>query len=198
VEALRGNPGLRIGPAWLLRRLDRRRTAFAAIPAQAAPVDQPPARTYLPPVTLARAVVVGAAVAAVLGLVVPQWASKIDYMTSVTQPHELDLAERWIADNVPRSAVLVVHDAIWTDLVHHYGFPADNVIMAYKIDADPAVHARIDHLDYVVIPDWSYAAAQTGKYPTLVEARRHGVPVARFGAGADGVTVWQISTRWRP
>jgi Dolichyl-phosphate-mannose-protein mannosyltransferase len=193
VEALRGNPGLRIGPAWLLRRSDRRRAAMATIPAQA-----PPAPDAGLPMLLARRVVVGALVAAVAGLVVSQWAPKIAYMTSVAQPQELDQAEQWIADNVPRTDVLVVHDAIWTDLVHRYGFPADNVIMAYKIDADPAVHGRIDHLDYVVIPDWSYTAAQTGKYPTLVEARRHGVPVARFGAGADGVTVWQISTRWRP
>ena len=87
-----------------------------------------------------------------------------------------------MADNVPRDQVLVVHDAIWTDLVHQYGFAKDDVIMAYKLDADPAVNARLTHVDYLVVPDW-YFTIKDGKYPTLIEAQRHAVPAAHFGTG---------------
>jgi hypothetical protein len=93
--------------------------------------------------------------------------------------------------------VLVVHDAIWTDLVHQYGFAKDDVIMAYKLDADPAVNARLTHVDYLVVPDW-YFTIKDGKYPTLIEAQRHAVPAAHFGTGPDAVTVWHVSSRWKP
>jgi len=82
-------------------------------------------------------------------------------------------------------------------MVHQYGFAKDDVIMAYKLDADPAVHARLTHLDYLVVPDWYYTITD-GKYPTLIEAQRHAVPTARFGTGPDAVTVWHVSSRWKP
>ena len=41
-----------------------------------------------------------------------------------------------------------------------YGFAKDDVIMAYKLDADPAVHARLTRLDYLVVPDWYYTAQE--------------------------------------
>jgi hypothetical protein len=142
-----------------------------------------------------------AVVLAVLGAaavdVAPHWEASLVRMTTVTAPPELAQATRWVADNVPRDRVLVVHDAIWTDMVHRYGFPKDDVIMAYKLDADPAVHARLTHLDYLVVPDWYYTI-KDGKYPTLIEAQRHGVPVAHFGVGPDAVTVWHVSSRWKP
>ena len=76
--------------------------------------------------------------------VAPRWTSQIVAMTTVAQPPELAEATRWVADNVPRDEVLVVHDAVWTDMVHQYGFAKDNVIMAYKLDADPAVQRTAD------------------------------------------------------
>jgi hypothetical protein len=129
--------------------------------------------------------------------VVRLWTPTLVTMTSTSQPPELYQAAHWIADNVPRNQFVVVHDAIWTDLVQQYGFAPDNVIMAYKLDADPAVHQRLHELDYLVVPDWYYTA-QNGKYPTLIEAQQHAVPVAHFGTGADAVTIWHVSYRWRP
>jgi hypothetical protein len=31
-----------------------------------------------------------------------------------------------------------------------------------------------------------------------MEARKHAVPVASFGRGDDGVTVYRVSALWRP
>jgi hypothetical protein len=147
--------------------------------------------------TLLRTVAVFAVIGAVAVDVAPRWAAQLASMTTVASPPELAEATHWVADNVPRDQVLVVHDAIWTDLVHQYGFAKDDVIMAYKLDADPAVHERLTHLDYLVVPDWYYTI-KDGKYPTLIEAQRHGVPVVHFGTGPDAVTVWHVSSRWKP
>jgi hypothetical protein len=69
--------------------------------------------------------------------------------------------------------------------------------MAYKLDADPAVHDRLVRLDYLVVPDWYYTA-QNDKYPTLLEARDHAVAEAHFGTGPDAVTIWRVSGGWAP
>jgi hypothetical protein len=69
--------------------------------------------------------------------------------------------------------------------------------MAYKLDADPEVQERVTHLNYLVVPDWYYRI-KDGKYPTLIEAQRRGVPAAHFGTGLDAVTVWRVSRRWTP
>jgi Dolichyl-phosphate-mannose-protein mannosyltransferase len=155
------------------------------------------ARRSWAPASVVRTVAVLAAVAALTVDVAPRWGTELVFMTTVSAPPELAQATGWVADNVPRDQVVVVHDAIWTDLVQRYGFPKDDVIMAYKLDADPAVHARLTHLDYLVVPDWYYTI-KDGKYPTLIEAQHHAVPAAHFGAGPDAVTVWRVSGRWKP
>lgn len=169
-------------------------------PRPVATVDPPdtsptPPRRSIP--GLVRTAVVMALLAVVLVDVTPKWGAQLVSMTTVTAPPELAQATHWVADNVPRDQVLVVHDAIWTDMVHQYGFTKDNVIMAYKLDADPAVHERLTHLDYLIVPDWYYTI-KDGKYPTLIEAQEHAVPAAHFGTGSDAVTVWHVSSRWKP
>ena len=108
-------------------------------------------------------------------------------------------ATQWLADNVPRDRVLVVHDSIWTDLVHHYGFDPQPIIV-YKLDTDPAVREQ-------PAPHRLPGPARTGttplrracaKYPTVTEARKHAVAVARFGSGDDGVQIYRVSRYWRP
>jgi hypothetical protein len=107
-------------------------------------------------------------------------------------------ATQWLADNVPRDRVLVVHDSIWTDLVHHYGFDPQPIIV-YKLDTDPAVRETLRRIDYLVVPNWYYATpAGVAKYPTLTEAQEHAVVVARFGSGDDGVRIYRVSRYWRP
>jgi hypothetical protein len=171
------------------------------VPHPRAPVDEQPAvpapRPAWSTTTVVRTVAVLLVVCAAVAAVAPTWTARVVAMTTVTQPPELAEATRWVARNVPRDETLVVHDAIWTDMVHQYGFAKDDVIMAYKLDADPAVHARLTHLDYLVVPDW-YFTITDGKYPTLIEAQRHAVPAARFGTGPDAVTVWHVSSRWKP
>jgi hypothetical protein len=214
VEILRGSPELR---PWFLRRQgadveqpptlhgpvvhghDLAQLALSTSSTPRFPRPDGQRETGRPRLTpaLVRTVAVLAVFGALAVNVAPRWGTQIAYMTTVESPPELTEATRWVADNVPRDEVLVVHDGIWTDLVHQYGFAKDNVIMAYKLDADPAVHERLTHLDYLIVPDWYYRI-KDGKYPTLIEAQRHGVPAAHFGTGPDAVTVWHVSSRWKP
>jgi hypothetical protein len=147
-----------------------------------------------------RAVRAGVAALAALALVatVAAWTPSLRQMTSVSTEPPLRSAERWVADNVPRNKVLVVHDAIWVDLVQKYGYRPRPIII-YKLDTDPAVRASLHRIDYLVLPNWYYSTPDgASKYPTAVEARKHAVPLARFGSGDGGVTVYRVSTLWRP
>jgi len=144
-----------------------------------------------------RNLVVGVAVVA-LAVTVASWAPSLRQMTSVTAEPPLRSAERWVADNVPRNKVLVVHDAIWTDLVQKYGFQPRPIIV-YKLDTDPAVRASLHRIDYLVMPDWYYQTPDgASKYPTAIEAHKHAVPVAHFGSGHGAVTIYRVSALWRP
>jgi len=126
------------------------------------------------------------------------WTPTLRQMLHTRQEPPLWSATQWLADNVPRDKVLVVHDSVWTDLVHHYGFDPQPIIV-YKLDTDPAVRKTLRRLDYLAVPNWYYATpAGVGKYPTLMEARRHAVVVARFGSGGDGVQIYRVSRYWRP
>jgi hypothetical protein len=131
-----------------------------------------------------RAVTTG--LAAVL---VRSWTPTLRPMLHGRQEPPLWSATQWLADNVPRDRVLVVYDSIWTDLVHHYGFDPQPIIV-YKLDTDPAVRKRLRRIDYLVVPNWYYTTpAGVAKDPTMIEARKHAVVVARFGSGDDGVRI---------
>jgi hypothetical protein len=137
--------------------------------------------------------------AAGLGVVATEaWVPRLHQMMTVSQQPPLLSATTWLAHNVPRDKVLVVHDSIWTDLVHQYGFNPRPIIV-YKLDSDPAVRQNLHRVDYLVVPDWYYRTGDAEqKYPTLMEARKHAVPVATFGSGNDRVQVLRVSEWWRP
>ena len=141
---------------------------------------------------------VGGVAAVALVATVAGWTPSLQRMTSVSTEPPLRSAERWVADNVPRNKVLVVHDAIWVDLVQKYGYRPRPIIV-YKLDTDPAVKASLHRIDYLVLPNWYFRTPDgASKYPTAVEARKHAVPVARFGSGDGGVTIYRVSSLWRP
>jgi hypothetical protein len=143
----------------------------------------------------ATATVLAAVVLAVAGTM---WPQRLAPMMTTAEPPTMRLAELWVANNVPRDKVVVVHDSIWVDLVHRYRFQPRPII-AQKLDADPAVRQAVHRLDYLVVPNWYYESAAAGNaYPTLLEARKHAVLVARFGSGPDGVDVYRVSRHWRP
>jgi hypothetical protein len=145
-----------------------------------------------------RAVTAGLAAACLAVVLVGSWTPTLRHMLQVREEPPLWSATRWLADNVPRDRVLVVHDSIWTDLVHHYGFDPKPIIV-YKLDTDPAVRKTLRRVDYLIVPNWYYATpAGVAKYPTLTEARKHAVVVARFGSGDDGVRIYRVSRYWRP
>ena len=134
----------------------------------------------------------------VISVAAVSWTPRVHQMMTVSEQPPLRSATNWIADNVPRDKVLVVHDSIWTDLVHYYGFSPQPIIV-YKLDSDPAVRENLERVDYLVVPDWYYRTGDAEeKYPTLMEARKHAVPVASFGEGADRVEIYRVSDHWRP
>jgi hypothetical protein len=168
----------------------KRRLATSRQPASRWALGQPPARL--------RVVTTGLAAACLATVLVGAWTPELRPMLQARQAPPLWSATQWLARNVPRDKVLVVHDSIWTDLVHHYGFDPQPIIV-YKLDTDPAVRRNLRRLDYLVVPNWYYATpAGVAKYPTLTEAQKHAVVVARFGSGGDGVRIYRVSRYWRP
>jgi hypothetical protein len=178
VELLLGNPALHRGPAAGVRATD------------GLPIWRRGIRSHA----------LACLLAGVLVIAGPWWAASLHQMTSSTERPPLAEATQWIARNVPRDGVVVVHDAIWTDLVVKYGFAQRNVVMVYKLDSDPAVRAEVTHVNYIAIPDSYFRKPDTAtKVPTLVAARDHALPVAEFGGDTpDRVTVWRVASTWNP
>jgi hypothetical protein len=146
----------------------------------------------------ARTATMAAAVLVLGAATASAWPRQLRPLMTTSHVQPMRAAEKWTADNVPRNKVLVVQDSIWVDLVFKYGFKPRPII-SNKLDADPAVHKTLKRIDYLVVPNWYYGSPQgSAAYPTLLEARKHAVPVARFGAGDDGVTVYRVSRFWRP
>jgi hypothetical protein len=153
----------------------------------------------IPPAAAATALSI-AVVAVAAGTVGVRWARSDARMTGVHEEPPLKQADRWIGTNVPRNRVVVVHDALWTDLVAKYGFRPEDVVIVYKLDGDPAVHKRVTRIDYLVLPDYYYRTPDAqAQYPTAVHARDHAVAVARFGSEpTSAVTVYRVSSHWSP
>ena len=150
------------------------------------------------PLPRPRAAVTGLAAFCLAAVLIGSWTPTLRHMMETRQEPPLWSATQWLADNVPRDRVLVVHDSIWTDLVHHYGFDPQPIIV-YKLDTDPAVRESLHRIDYLIVPNWYYATpAGVAKYPTLTEARKHAVAVAQFGSGDDGIRIYRVSRYWRP
>lgn len=125
------------------------------------------------------------------------WTNPIRDITGHHDAQPLRQAAGWLAAHVPRDKVLVVHDAIWTDLAHKHGF-SPRPIMAYKLDTDPEVRLSLRRIDYLVVPDWYYTRGDPAAYPTLLRARDHAVEEASFGTGEDAVHIYRVSAYWRP
>ncbi|HEV2778870.1 MAG TPA: hypothetical protein VGX25_05660 [Actinophytocola sp.] len=145
-----------------------------------------------------RLVMAGGLAIGVLAAAAAVWPAELRPMLTTTEEPPLRAAQRWVADNVPRDKVIVAHDSIWVDLVHHNGYNPRPIIV-HKLDTDPAVRRDLTRIDYLVVPNWYYTA-QNGPqgYPTLLEARKHAVAVTSFGTGDDGVTVYRVSRYWEP
>lgn len=135
---------------------------------------------------------------AMLGVAAISWPNRIRPIMTTPDVPSMRAAELWVARNVPRDKVLVVHDSIWVDLVQRYRFQPRPIIV-HKLDSDPAVRKRLTRIDYIVVPNWYLTnAAGAQAYPTLIEARKHAIAVARFGNGDDAVAVYRVSSFWRP
>jgi hypothetical protein len=140
-----------------------------------------------------------AVVVLLAGAVGPDWSRSDAGMMSGQQP-PLKQADEWLSSTIPRDRVVVVHDALWTDLVAKDGFNPNNVIIVYKLDGDPAVHKRVTRINYLILPDYYYrTSAGQGQYPTAIRARDHAVAVAHFGTDpSSAVTIYRVSSHWSP
>lgn len=116
------------------------------------------------------------------------------------QEPPLKQAATWVSGNVARDQTVVVHDALWTELVAKQGFAPDKVIIVYKLDSDPAVNEKLRTINFLVLPDYYYLAdAAVGQYPTALAAKDRAVPVAHFGNDpTSAVTVYRVSAEWSP
>jgi hypothetical protein len=147
-----------------------------------------------------RTLAVSAALGTLATLLVPSWVTRDWGMMTVTTPPPLAQADAWVARNVPRSRVVVVHDALWTDLVAKDAFPRDHVIIVYKVDSDPAVNRALHHIDYLVLPDYYYKLPSApSQYPTVLAAKERAIAVAHFGTDLKSeVTIYRVSRAWSP
>lgn len=115
-------------------------------------------------------------------------------------------ALKWVEQNVPRSAYVVVSDSLWVDLVEA-GFPASHVIWFTKLDVDPDVKLPTSPqwagIDYIVVDkqdDLSLHVQNDGKpsrdtldlTPTLGKALAHSRLVQRFGEDPDSMTIRKV------
>ena len=128
-----------------LERAGRRRAPSRSSPATAGwpPSGRWPSRRAGAGWSRARGpLTTGLAAVCLAVVLVGAWTPTLRHMTlEARQEPPLWSATQWLADNVPRDRVLVVHDSIWTDLVHHYGFDPQPIIV-YKLDTDPAVREQ--------------------------------------------------------
>lgn len=115
----------------------------------------------------------------------------------------------WVRSNVPTADRIVVDDAFWVDLVDR-GYPQRRIVWFTKLDVDPAIrlpaHPAWRAIDYVLLTYQDelslhmttddQSSPETRKdYPTLGAALAHSQMVARFGGGADRVTVWRVLSK---
>lgn len=132
-----------------------------------------------------------AVVTLAVGAVIPRWGSA--YAQELTPEGETPMlaASNWVQDRIDRDATLVVDDSIWVDLVEA-GFDQEHVIWFYKLDLDPEVSARVTDwrsIDYLVLGDMK--GETLAGLPRVSEVLGHSRPIASFGEGPSGVTVFR-------
>ena len=131
------------------------------------------------------------------------WQGPLQDLRLVSRDEGKAQALRWIEDNVPRSAHVVVDDSLWVDLVNA-GFAPSHVIWFTKLDVDTAVRLpatpQWKGIDYVVVDhqdDQALHVQDDGKpspttlalFPTMGQALRHVASTRSFGAGLDAITI---------
>jgi 4-amino-4-deoxy-L-arabinose transferase-like glycosyltransferase len=134
------------------------------------------------------------------------WQARIHNLWHVDHDAGAAAALAWVRSNVPTKDRIVVDDAFWVDLVDH-GYTQQRTIWFTKLDVDPAIRlpARppwraIDYIFLTYQDELSLhmtiddqASPDTRKdFPTIGAALAHSQMVARFGGGADRVTIWRV------
>ena len=164
--------GDRLWPQVRALGADRRATAFAAVGA---------------------AVVIGAAGVST-PFVAPAWAGELQRQWTVDEDAPQRAAVAWLRANVPYDAVLVSEAELWLDL-HNAGFTGPGNVWVYKVDSDPAVAAQLGgwhRIEYLALSRATINSQSPQTMPWVFEALAHSHEVARFGEGANTLTVLRV------
>jgi hypothetical protein len=142
----------------------------------------------------ARRTVAVALAVAFVAVIAPHWYAGLTRLMSYNHPTSSQLAERWLAKNVPRNDTVVVDPQLLVDLWGKYGFPHDKAVSVEKLDADPAVLRTTRHINYIAVEDQTYTSLGARTiYPSIFRAESNGIVVARIGIGPTAVVIWKIS-----
>jgi len=140
------------------------------------------------------AVVIGAAGVST-PFVVPAWAGQLHRQWSVDEDAPERAAVAWLRDNVPHDAVLVSEAELWLDL-HNAGFAGPGNVWVYKVDSDPAVAAQLggwQRIEYLALSKATLDSQSPQTMPWVFEALAHAHEIARFGDGANTLTVLRVA-----
>ena len=125
----------------------------------------------------------------------PTWLHALTAQAKVNGASAELAATTWIEHSLPKGAVVVVDDYIWTDIKMHGSV---NPLSIWKVDGDPWVTKHVlpygyKSIDYIVlIPQ---TASTLATLPTLATAWKHSVVIKNFG---DGLTARMIVKTERP
>jgi Dolichyl-phosphate-mannose-protein mannosyltransferase len=116
--------------------------------------------------------------------VAPTWCTTLSRQANVNGAAPELAATAWIEHHVPKGAVVVVDDYMWTDI--EMDGRAATPLSIWKVNGDPWVTRHIlpdgyKSIDYVVLTPQSSSTIAT--MPTLEAALMHSKPVENFGDG---------------
>ncbi|HEY5853667.1 MAG TPA: glycosyltransferase family 39 protein [Aldersonia sp.] len=140
------------------------------------------------------AVAIGAAGVAT-PFVAPAWAGGLQRQWSVDDDAPQRAAVAWLRDNVPHDAVLVSEAELWLDL-HNAGFTGPGNVWVYKVDSDPSVAAQLggwQRIEYLALSRATLDSQSLQTMPWVFEALAHAHEIARFGSGANTLTVLRVT-----
>ena len=151
--------------------------------------------------TVAAKLLAGLLVLGVCTLIVPPWIKGDHTAMTTNTTSDIQNAEVWITQHVPRTSTFIVDDDIWTDLVDD-GYRSDNVVWLWELDQDPEVRARFPEawrdMNYVI----GTQALRSSVYSTNAHsnasvflALAHSTEVARFGSGSNWVSIYRVDPK---
>ena len=139
-----------------------------------------------------------AAVAVMVGVfMIPSWWTTDAHAMTTRSNTAFSQAEAWATSYIPKTAVVVTDDNMWTDLVDA-GFAPNRVIWFWELDQDSDVKRRYPggwrQVGWVIATPSVQAnvAGSPTAIPGVVDALAHSRLVVRFGSGATAIEIRRV------